>query len=229
MHSLLTLLLGVTFEGSIALWVVLAGDLLALATVPSVLLRRSGRPLAALSWLLALLALPYAGVLAWWLLGRMHLARHRGRRRSASERLCDRCPPAPSATGMAGTLVARARAGVRVRLLVDAVGSARFLRRRGRALRDAGLEVTAFLPARFRPWAPTFNFRNHRKLLLVDGTVAITGGMNVGETSLISIDHNAIAHGASLPLGSGPNSNTTSGSGMARCSSRSGQSTLESR
>ena len=69
---------------------------------------------------------------------------------------------------------------MRVRVLVDAVGSPSFGGRFSRPLRKAGAEVAAFLPARFRPWAPTFNFRNHRKILVVDGRVAYTGGMNVG-------------------------------------------------
>ncbi|RMF96206.1 MAG: cardiolipin synthase [Gammaproteobacteria bacterium] len=58
----------------------------ALLTVPSVLLQRAGRPLAALSWLLALFAIPAAAVLGWWLLGRTHLQRKRRRRRRAAAR-----------------------------------------------------------------------------------------------------------------------------------------------
>src|SRR5690606_13823064 len=54
--------------------------LVALLTVPSVLLRRRGRPAAALSWLLALFALPGFGVLAWWAFGRTHLERKKRRR-----------------------------------------------------------------------------------------------------------------------------------------------------
>jgi cardiolipin synthase len=250
MHSLLIFALGITFDGSIALWLILAADVLALATVPSVLLSRSGRPLSALSWLLALLAVPVVGVLAWWLLGRTHLARRRLQRRKSADRLYSHREAGASSSGaidaleevvpfagpdvrwtdgvfpvaeadepillgsgaeafaelravIAGArreirlafyiwhddevggevcdaLIDRARNGVRVRLLLDAVGSSRFLRRRAPALRRAGVDVAAFLPARFRPWAPTFNFRNHRKLVLADGVTAITGGMNIG-------------------------------------------------
>ncbi len=60
----------------------------ALLTVPSVLLQRAGRPLAALSWLLALFALPAPALLAWWLIGRTHLERKRRRRRRATEVTC---------------------------------------------------------------------------------------------------------------------------------------------
>ena len=77
-------------------------------------------------------------------------------------------------------LAARARAGVRVRLLLDALGSWRALRGIVRPLRDAGGEVAGFLPAIAlqRKWSA--HLRNHRKLLIADGLTAFTGGMNIG-------------------------------------------------
>ena len=57
----------------------------ALLTVPSVLLKRAGRPIAAVSWILALFALPALALAAWWLFGRVHL-RGRVRRRRDSSR-----------------------------------------------------------------------------------------------------------------------------------------------
>jgi cardiolipin synthase len=86
-------------------------------------------------------------------------------------------------TGIAlrDALVARARAGVQVRLLLDAVGSGRTPRRFFRELLDAGGEVAWFHPMRLgriwrRPWV---NLRSHRKLVVIDGAVAYTGGINV--------------------------------------------------
>lgn len=78
-------------------------------------------------------------------------------------------------------LAARAREGVRVRLLLDAVGSWRALRRVVRPLRAAGGEVAEFLPAvpLQRRWSS--HLRNHRKLLIADGRWAFTGGMNIGK------------------------------------------------
>lgn len=88
----------------------------------------------------------------------------------------------PDRTGAAlrDALAERARAGVEVRLLVDAIGSAR-ARRFFQPLLDAGGEVAWFHPMRFghvwrRPWA---NLRTHRKIVVIDGRVAYTGGMNV--------------------------------------------------
>ncbi|MFA6148773.1 MAG: cardiolipin synthase [bacterium] len=78
-------------------------------------------------------------------------------------------------------LAARAREGIRVRVLLDAVGSWRALRRTVRPLREAGGEVAAFMPAfpLHRRWSS--HLRNHRKLLIADGRKAFTGGMNIGK------------------------------------------------
>ncbi|MGY0612497.1 cardiolipin synthase [Luteimonas sp. A501] len=88
----------------------------------------------------------------------------------------------PDHTGIAlrEALVERARAGVKVRLLLDAIGSAN-ARRFFKPLLDAGGELAWFHPMRFghvwrRPWA---NLRTHRKIVVIDGCVAYTGGMNV--------------------------------------------------
>ena len=60
----------------------------ALLTAPNVLLQRAGRPIAAVSWLLALFALPALALAAWWLFGRVHLrGRTRMRRRSSQSTL----------------------------------------------------------------------------------------------------------------------------------------------
>ena len=90
----------------------------------------------------------------------------------------------PDATGTAlrDALVERARAGVQVRLLLDAVGSGKTPQRFFRALLEAGGEVAWFHPMRFglriwrRPW---LNMRSHRKLVVIDGHIAYTGGINI--------------------------------------------------
>ncbi|MBK7579298.1 MAG: cardiolipin synthase [Myxococcales bacterium] len=89
----------------------------------------------------------------------------------------------PDETGRAlrDALVERARAGLTVRLLVDAVGSATARRRDFFApLVEAGAEVAAF--NRLGPaalWGRVLNFRNHRKIVVVDGRIGFTGGVNV--------------------------------------------------
>ncbi len=78
-------------------------------------------------------------------------------------------------------LTERARDGVEVCLLYDAVGSWLLDRGRLKGLREAGAKVAAFLPVNplRRNWSA--NLRNHRKLVVVDGEIGFTGGMNVGD------------------------------------------------
>jgi len=84
----------------------------------------------------------------------------------------------------AAALCERARAGTIVRLLYDEVGCFRLAQTYLRRLREAGVEVHAFNTR--QGWANRFqmNFRNHRKLLVVDGKHANTGGLNVGDEYL---------------------------------------------
>ncbi|MFC4729161.1 cardiolipin synthase [Coralloluteibacterium thermophilus] len=78
-------------------------------------------------------------------------------------------------------LVARARAGVRVRLLLDGVGSARLGRRFLRPLREAGGEVAWFHSLRHGRIRrrPRINLRTHRKIAVIDGRIGFTGGVNI--------------------------------------------------
>lgn len=77
-------------------------------------------------------------------------------------------------------IVARARAGVHCRIVVDDVGSPDFAESVAPALRRAGCEIRVFRPL----GGPEKLARNHRKLLVVDGTSAITGGFGIRDTWL---------------------------------------------
>ncbi len=81
-------------------------------------------------------------------------------------------------------LIEAARRGVRVYLLYDEVGSHSLPRRYVRRLRHAGVEVSSFSGR--RNWLGRFrlNFRNHRKIVVVDGVKAYMGGLNVGDEYL---------------------------------------------
>jgi cardiolipin synthase len=76
---------------------------------------------------------------------------------------------------------ARAR-GVEIRVLIDALG-ARYSRPPvTRLLRKRGVPAALFLPPRFSTLLiPSFNLRNHRKVMVVDGRIGFTGGMNIRE------------------------------------------------
>lgn len=219
------------FLGWALYFVVLAGWI--------VLQRRA--PLATLSWLLALAALPYLGFLLYYLLGPERIKRYRSRRlQSRAEVARTRgeiaaagsdkpllsmltrltgFPPTtctevellvdggrtydhllraiadarrhihleyyifePDRTGamIRDALAARARAGVRVRLLVDAVGAYRLSDRFLAPLIEAGGEVARFHPIKLRRIRrPRLNLRTHRKIVVIDGNVAFTGGINI--------------------------------------------------
>ena len=77
-------------------------------------------------------------------------------------------------------LVRAARRGVSVKLLLDGYGSFWISRRWLAPLREAGVEVVFFLPARLILFQP-MNLRNHRKIVVIDGKVAFTGGINIGD------------------------------------------------
>jgi len=77
-------------------------------------------------------------------------------------------------------MMERARAGVIVTLVVDAVGSFRFGRRAIRELREAGCQVELYQRLKWYRLA-RLNNRTHRELLIVDGTIAFIGGAGVGD------------------------------------------------
>lgn len=78
-------------------------------------------------------------------------------------------------------LIERAKAGVKVRLIYDAVGSFGLPASYGDDLRAAGAEVIDFNP--IAPWRRRFRLshRDHRKVLVVDNAVAFTGGINIAD------------------------------------------------
>ncbi len=86
----------------------------------------------------------------------------------------------PIGQAFVNELTARARAGVRVRLLMDRLGNLRPPRAALSALRAAGAEVRFFSPLLQFPDRGHLNLRNHRKLVIADGNRVFAGGMNVG-------------------------------------------------
>ncbi|MEK3901918.1 MULTISPECIES: cardiolipin synthase [unclassified Paenibacillus] len=87
-------------------------------------------------------------------------------------------------TKLRDELVLKAREGVKVRLLYDEVGSKRISRHFFRELRAAGGEVEVFFPSLIKPLNFRINNRNHRKLCIIDGSIAYIGGFNVGDEYL---------------------------------------------
>lgn len=82
-------------------------------------------------------------------------------------------------------LAAAQQRGVAVRVLVDGIGERYAWPTASHRLRRAGVPVARFNPPRLMPPSMHINLRNHRKLLWVDGRVAYTGGLNIGERHCI--------------------------------------------
>ncbi|WP_286847578.1 MULTISPECIES: cardiolipin synthase [Aminobacterium] len=78
----------------------------------------------------------------------------------------------------------KVREGVPVRVIYDSVGSWRLGRKFIATLRNEGIDIQPFLPVSFPMIRRDLNFRNHRKIVVVDGEVAFTGGLNVGDMYL---------------------------------------------
>ncbi|MFO0736750.1 MAG: cardiolipin synthase [Labilithrix sp.] len=76
-------------------------------------------------------------------------------------------------------LMERARAGVTVRVLVDDVGSSMMTTAMVGDLRAAGVYFARFNTVTFTRIRSRIDFRNHRKILVCDGTVGFTGGINI--------------------------------------------------
>jgi cardiolipin synthase len=241
------------------------GALVALFHIPSVLMCRQTRPMAALAWILCLLTLPFVGVILWWGIGRTRLERRKRRwarsRETMTQHLSDVrqamemseaeqaavekeereeearvqlisndalyirqdqgvFPPTKgnhveiysaghdaydafeeavrSATDhihfqfyiwqrdeigrrFRDVLTEKAKEGVEVRVLYDAVGGAPVKRGFMDPLIEAGGKVASFLPVVLFERQLRINFRNHRKIIVIDGKAGFIGGMNIGE------------------------------------------------
>ena len=196
-------------------------------------------PVATISWLVSLAALPYIGFFIYYLFGPQRIRRHRLQRSRTRVGMASEVPGGDDAvelarlglattglppttaqqvellvdggatydalldavrgarehihleyyiytadhsgTALRDALIERARAGVAVRLLLDAVGSSKMPRRFFAELLAAGGELAWFHPMRFgriweRPW---LNLRTHRKIVVIDGRVGFAGGINI--------------------------------------------------
>jgi len=78
-------------------------------------------------------------------------------------------------------LIQKAREGVEVRFIYDDVGSWELKRKFLRSMSDAGVKVDCFMRVRFPNLTSRVNYRNHRKILVVDGETAFLGGLNFAD------------------------------------------------
>ena len=88
--------------------------------------------------------------------------------------------PGDAADMLIDAMVDRAKAGVEVRIVLDAIGSMRMGGAAARRLRDAGCQLNFYQPIRWYR-LHRLNNRTHRELLVVDGKIAFTGGAGIAD------------------------------------------------
>ena len=81
-------------------------------------------------------------------------------------------------------LLAKASEGVEVRLIYDDVGCWAVKQRFFDEMEQKGIQVQSFLPVRFPRFTHKLNYRNHRKVCVIDGKVGFIGGMNLADRYL---------------------------------------------
>lgn len=79
----------------------------------------------------------------------------------------------------ANELIEKAKEGVKIIFIYDDVGCWRVPKAFFQRMSDAGIELIRFLPVKFQLLTSKVNYRNHRKMVIIDGVVAYMGGMNI--------------------------------------------------
>ena len=159
---------------------------------------RSGSPSYKLSWMCLLLVLPVSGMLLFFLWGGVHQAKtlslkrvppppEREGVRRQSETNVARLTRKDSAMGRVwdrifAALKERAAAGVEIHIIFDDFGNlTRFSDHTIQRIQDAGIEVKVFNPVHRYVNRIYFNYRDHRKIAVIDGYWAYTGGINLAD------------------------------------------------
>lgn len=81
-------------------------------------------------------------------------------------------------------MIRKVKEGVKVRMVLDGIGSYHLKRPFINRLKETGVEFHFFLPPRIATFERRINYRNHRKIVIVDGKKGFVGGLNVGDDYL---------------------------------------------
>jgi cardiolipin synthase len=81
-------------------------------------------------------------------------------------------------------LIRKSLQGIEIRIIIDDVGSWGLSKRFIRELRKSGIDVQSFMEVRFPQLTPRVNYRNHRKIAIIDGEIGFTGGINFADRYL---------------------------------------------
>ncbi len=86
----------------------------------------------------------------------------------------------------------KASEGVEIKMLIDSLGSFYVYRHNKRIfknLRKLGAEIVFFMPLLSNPFRNYVNYRNHRKIYIIDNSTAFSGGMNIGDEYMSPFEH----------------------------------------
>ncbi len=84
-------------------------------------------------------------------------------------------------TALIDLLIEKAKGGVKVKMIYDDFGSPSINRKTEKRMQDAGVQIFPFHKIRFYLLANRINYRNHRKIVVIDGRTGFTGGINVSD------------------------------------------------
>jgi len=78
-------------------------------------------------------------------------------------------------------LIRKAREGLQIRIIFDDVGSWKLSKHYISSLKNVGIEIYPFMRVRFPYLTSKANFRNHRKIIVIDGKIGFMGGLNIAD------------------------------------------------
>ncbi|WP_430788548.1 cardiolipin synthase [Virgibacillus flavescens] len=81
-------------------------------------------------------------------------------------------------------LIDKSKQGLEVKVIYDAFGSIKMSKKTIRKMKEAGVDMACFLPIKHGFFNQKINFRNHRKIIVVDGVTGFAGGLNIGDEYL---------------------------------------------
>jgi len=90
---------------------------------------------------------------------------------------------------VAELLIQKANEGVKVRFIYDDFGSPNIKKKTEERMRKAGIEIYPFQKVHFYLLANRLNYRNHRKIIVIDGQIGFTGGINVSDKYINNGSH----------------------------------------
>ena len=155
-----------------------------------VIITENRNPLKTIPWVIVLLLAPGIGLLFYFFFGQDNRKQRIISRRTYKRIMKrpqegklpqDACSvPAPYQP-LVTLLTKKAKKGVEVRVLYDDVGCWNVKDKFFKEMSDAGIEVHAFLKVAFPVFTSKVNYRNHRKIVVIDGKVGFMGGMNIAD------------------------------------------------